>query len=297
MENTSQNQPPKRDYSSISPSAYSLVLVKGLTKIPYMRRAAEQMIHPAPYVPDFTKRDFAFWARVVHFESRYWSIDQLLTDIDAKNILELSSGFSFRGLARVQQSGTHYIDTDLPEVIRDKKSFMPLLEAGETAEGSILETLPLNALDEEQFRELINHFPAGEPVVIVNEGLLMYLSLPEKEKLLKIIHTILSERGGYWITADIYIKRGPVPEALKQNDRLNKFFEQHKVREQMFDSFEAAEQFFNKAGFVIDKQAETDYTQITAIEPMLKSATEEQMALVRQGGKIQATWRLKAANT
>ncbi|MEO8947897.1 MAG: class I SAM-dependent methyltransferase [Mucilaginibacter sp.] len=295
MEKNTTNPSTARDYSSISPSAYSLVLVKGLTKIPFMRRAAEQMLKPQPYVPDFTINDFAFWARVVHFESRYWSIDQLLTDIPAKNILELSSGFSFRGLARVQQSGTHYIDTDLPEVIADKKRFLPLLEAGEPASGSKLETIPLNALDEKQFMEIVKLFPADEPVVIVNEGLLMYLSIPEKEKLLKIIHTILTKRGGYWITADIYINRGPVPESLRRSDRLAKFFEQHKVHEQMFDSFEAAEQLFTKAGFVIDKQAETDYTQITAVGPMMNSANEEQLALIRKGGRIQATWRLRVS--
>jgi len=285
-----------RDYSSISPSAYSLVLVKGLTKIPFMRRAAEQIMQPEPYVPDFTKNDFAYWARVVHFESRYWSIDQLLTDIPAKNILELSSGFSFRGLARTQQPGVQYIDTDLPEVIEDKKRFIPHLEADEPAKGSKLETLPLNALDEEQFMAITDHFSADEPVVIVNEGLLMYLSLSEKEKLLKIIHTILSKRGGYWITADIYINPGAVPRILQQSDRLTQFFQQHKVHEQMFESFDEAREFFNQTGFVIDKEAVTDYTKITAIDPMLKSATGEQLELVRKGGKIRETWRLRVAD-
>ncbi len=250
-------------------------------------------MQPTAYEPDFTKNDFAFWARVVHFESRYWSINELLTDIPSQNILELSSGFSFRGLAQVQQPNVHYIDTDLPEVIEDKKQFMKALDAGEPATGSKLETIPLNALDEEQFIEITDHFAPNQPIVIVNEGLLMYLSLPEKQKLFKTIHTILSKRGGYWITADIYINRGPVPEALKRSDRLTKFFEKHKVHEQMFESFEVAKQLFNNAGFVVDKEAVTDYAKITAIEPMMKSATEEQLALVRQGGRIQATWRLK----
>jgi hypothetical protein len=43
-----------------------------------------------------------------------------------------------------------------------------------------LETLPLNALDEAQFAETVGRFPQGE-IVIVNEGLLMYLNT-EKNK-------------------------------------------------------------------------------------------------------------------
>ena len=50
-----------------------------------------------------------------------------------------------------------------------------------------MEILPLNALDEEKFNEVVSHFPPGE-IVIVNEGLLMYLNNEEKQKLCSIIH-------------------------------------------------------------------------------------------------------------
>jgi O-methyltransferase involved in polyketide biosynthesis len=286
------NQSPTRDYTSISPSAYSLVLVKGLTNIPYMRRAAEEMMRPETYTPDLDKNDFSFWARVVHFESRYWSVDQLLADIPSKNILELSSGFSFRGLAWVQKSGFHYIDTDLPEVINDKIRMFPLLEANDPSHGSKLETIPLNALAQEQVTEVVSHFSPNEPVVIVNEGLLMYLSRAEKEKLFRIIHGVLTARGGCWITADIYISRGARNQPLERSDNWEKFFDQHKVNEQMFDSFEDAEKLFNDAGFVIDRQAESDYTQVTALVPMIKSATKEQLDMIKNSGRIRATWRL-----
>src|ERR1700744_1462716 len=101
----------QRDYSSISPSAKALLLLKGLTDIPFAREAAEIMMAPEKYEPDFTLRDLQFWSRVLHFESRYKSVDQLMRDVPIKNILEISSGFSFRGLAAVQKDGIHYIDT------------------------------------------------------------------------------------------------------------------------------------------------------------------------------------------
>lgn len=297
MENTSQNQPTIRNFNSVSPSAYSLLLLKGYTDIPYARKAAELVMQPEKYEPDYSITDFTFWGRVVHFENRYKSIDQLMADIPAKNILELSSGFSFRGLTKVQVAGIHYIDTDLPDLIEDKKRFIAELNAGHINETSKLETVPLNVLEEDKFIDLVNHFPAGESIVIVNEGLLMYLNLEEKERLLNIIHKILSERGGYWITADIYIKRGPLVPNLPQNDHLARFFEQHKIRDQMFDSFEAAEAFFNKAGFIVDKQAEPDYSQLSSIGYFLNNVTEEQREQGRKAGRIQATWRLRVANT
>ena len=60
----------------------------------------------------------------MHFENRYWSIDQLLNDLTIINILEISSGYSFRSLEYTRQKAVHYIDTDLPDVIAAKKESM-----------------------------------------------------------------------------------------------------------------------------------------------------------------------------
>mgnify|MGYP001555512478 CR=1 FL=1 len=82
--------PDEKNYSSISPSAKSLLLLKGSTSIPFAREAAGLMMDPELYQLPVENRDFGFWARVVHLENRYWSIDQLLNETEAMNILELS---------------------------------------------------------------------------------------------------------------------------------------------------------------------------------------------------------------
>lgn len=291
MEQTSLH----RDYSTISPSARWLLQLKGLTKIPFAREAAELMLYAEKYEPDFTSKDLALWGRVMHFESRYWSIDQLLSDIPARNILELSSGFSFRGLEAIKQNGVYYIDTDLDEVIAAKRELTAALQHDQPGTGSKLDILPLNALDEEKFKAAVSRFNEGE-VVIVNEGLLVYLDTPEKERLCKIIRDVLRERGGYWITADIYIKRD-LDAIIKIDDKLSEFFAQHNIEQNKFDSFEDAENFFNKAGFVIDKEAEPDYAKLTALPYFMQSATPGQMEKMRGVGKIHATWRLKLQDT
>lgn len=281
-----------RDFDTISPSAKALLLMKGYTSIPFARKTAELMMQPEKYIPDFENKDFTFWARTLHFENRYWSIDNLLNDLSIKNILELSSGFSFRGLDVSERKEVYYIDTDLPQVIETKKTFIPALQTGQQVAPGILELLPLNALDEKEFRTIVGHFPPGE-IVIVNEGLLMYLSTAEKEQLCRIIHAVLSERGGCWITADIYAKSQPANVNLKVDENVRAFFGQHKIEENKFDSFEAAETFFRRMGFEIEKEAEADRSKLSALNHFLNSVSKEEMGMFQNAPKMQKTWGLK----
>ena len=308
-----------RNYNTISPSARALLLMKAHTTIPFAREAAtliesrfpERQPEPAPerssaptperssdptpvpFEPDFTTRRPGFWIRTMHFEARYWSINQLLPD-DITNILELSSGFSLRGLALATDKPVYYIDTDLPDLIATKQ---PLVDA---LAGPLLghyELRPLNALDAPAFNNIINEFPAG-PITIVNEGLLMYLGIEEKRQLCRQIRNALAERGGYWITADIYLKRDlPEDTELSQGDTLREFLEQHNVKANMFDSFEEATALFESEGLVLDKEFEPDYMSLTSLPHFLASASPELLQRIRTNfqGKMHTTWRLKAS--
>jgi O-methyltransferase involved in polyketide biosynthesis len=283
-----------RDFSTISQSAKSLLLMKGHTNIPFARETAGLIEYPKEFTPDFGRKDMTFWARTLHFESRYRSIDQLLSDLPIRNILELSSGFSFRGLDVIMKKDAYYIDTDLPDVINIKRDFVQALKSGKTTRGK-LELLPLNALNEEQFHGVLEHFPGGE-VVILNEGLLMYLDTSEKEKLCNIIKRILQERGGYWITADVYLKKKNEETGLEFDNETKDFFYRHNVEENKFESFKEAKTFFREMGFIVDKEAGTDHSKSMSIKYLMKSASLKQLIKMRSAGKIQATWRLKIIN-
>jgi O-methyltransferase involved in polyketide biosynthesis len=281
-----------RDFSSISPSAKWMILFKGHTKIPYAREMAELLEYPNKYVPDFKKRDFTFWANTLGLERRYWSINELLNDLTIKNILELSSGYSFRCLEYTQKKGVHYIDTDLPDVIATKKEFFKSFKKDELKTNGKLEFLPLNALYKNNFLEIIGHFPQGE-VAIVNEGLLTYLSKEEKETLCLIIHDILMERGGYWITADIGLKNKETKLGLIYNDEIRKFNAQHDTEHNSFECFDEAEIFFKNMGFVIDKVATIKYSEMSSFKFLKKSLTLRHLLKMRNTKQIFATWRLK----
>lgn len=293
-----------RNYNTISPSARALLLLKGYTPIPYARQAAELIQAPDPYVPNYADHPPGFWARVMHFEARYSSINQLLADIlppaadlatAALNILELSSGFSFRGLAFAADRPVYYIDTDLPEVIATKQPLVDALVAGPPFPLGHYELRALNALDEDAFNAVIDSFPPGK-LIIVNEGLLMYLNKEEKQRLGALIRKALLKRGGFWITADIYLNRKQRREEpeLAKGDTLKEFLERHNVDANMFNSFEEATQLFTEMGFTLDKESVPDYTSLSALPHFLSSASPELLQRLRQSPtKIHATWRLK----
>jgi O-methyltransferase involved in polyketide biosynthesis len=283
----------QKDYTSISPSAKSLLLMKGYTNIPYAKETAALLQGPEVFDLSFDEKDFWFWIRVMHFENRYWTIDQLLKQTDAKNILELSSGYSFRGLDLcVKDKSIHYIDTDLPEVVAVKQDLINKLKLDQQVQGNF-ELLPLNALDENDFDAVVSRFEEG-PLTIVNEGLLMYLGVEEKKRLCKIIHNALGKRGGCWITADIYVKRTADMRAnLPQSRSESAFFEKHNIEENKFENYEAAEAFFKSEGFELVKEATPDYGQLSVMPHLLKVLPEEARNRKEPPPKIQATWMLK----
>jgi O-methyltransferase involved in polyketide biosynthesis len=284
----------QKDYSSISPSAKSLLLMKGYTNIPYARETAAMMKGSEVFDLSFDEQDFWFWIRVMHFESRYWSIDQLLREVKGGNILELSSGYSFRGLDLcARDANVHYIDTDLPEVVAVKRDMMTRLGLGKDLQGR-LELLPLNAMDPAAFSVVVGQFESG-PVTIVNEGLLMYLNLKEKIRLCKTIRQALGQHGGCWITADIYVRRSAKTIAsLPQTDSEKAFFEQHHIEENKFDDYEAARAFFQAQGFELVREAAPDYEKLSVMPRLLQVLPEEARNSKEPPPRIQATWMLRA---
>lgn len=284
----------QKDFSSISPSAKSLLMMKGYTNIPYARQTAALMEGGEVFDLSFDDKDFWFWIRVMHFESRYWSIDQLLKQTDSKNILELSSGYSLRGLDLcVKDEHIHYIDTDLPEVIALKQNMIARLQLDKDVKGSF-DLLPLNAMDAAAFNDVINRFDNG-PVTIVNEGLLMYLNTDEKKQLCHTIHSTLKQRGGCWITADVYVQRSAeMTASLPQSKSEAAFFEQHNIEANKFESYDAARAFFKEQGFEVVKEAVPNYQELSVMPHLLKVLPEEVRNSKEPPPKIQATWMLRA---
>jgi hypothetical protein len=76
----------------------------------------------------------------------------------------------------------------------------------------------------------------------------MYLDDAEKGRLAASVRAALLARGGWWVTADVYV-RSDAPTL--RDERTRKFLEAHRVEERKFASYEAAEEFFTGHGFDI----------------------------------------------
>lgn len=306
---------------TISPSAYALLMMKSHTSIPYAREAAALAAAAQTATDlsgDIDMDPIDYWMRVMHFESRYWSINQLLEDLTATNILEISSGFSFRGLDLSHKKPVFYIDTDLPNIIAGKQRLIDALSApGSPAPATSpapmgprpghYELQPLNALDPAAFEAIINKFPPG-PLTIINEGLMVYLDPAEKAQLCTNIRKALvlppgrprpsalgaSPVSGRWITADIYIKRAD-DDAGMRSAAWRQWSDEHRLEEKKFTSFQEAETFFHSMGFEIEKEATPDYSRLASFPQFLKAVGPQGLNELRRPGRprLHATWRLK----
>ncbi|MEI9942553.1 MAG: class I SAM-dependent methyltransferase [Pseudomonadota bacterium] len=243
-----------RDYSTISPSALSLLLMKSGSSIAFAKQAAALLWNDA--VPD--ELAHAMTAenarrRLRHFENRYRSLDRLLLSAGCLNVLEFGSGLSFRGLELARTGPTHYVDTDLPALAALKAELVARLHPAPLA--GTLRVQALDALDGEAFESTVASIPDG-PLAIANEGLLVYLDEDEKARLAANVRAALTARGGRWLTADVYLRNPGGSAPTVGYGRSRAFIDAHRVEQNKFSDFAAAERFFHDAGFeVVEKLA------------------------------------------
>lgn len=239
-----------RDYSTISPSALSLLVMKSGSSIAFAKQAAA-LLWSDGRVPDelahaLTEENAR--RRLRHFENRYRSLDRLLEQANCPNVLEIGSGLSFRGLELARTRKTHYVDTDLPALVALKAELVARLHPGPLA--GTLRVLALDALDGGAFEKVVASIPEG-PLAIANEGLLVYLNQREKARLAAHVRAALVARGGRWLTADVYLKNPGGSAPTVGYGRSRAFIDAHRIEQNKFADWGAAEQFFRDAGFEV----------------------------------------------
>jgi hypothetical protein len=284
--------PEASEFDSISPSARSLLFTKALTAIPFMKEAAELISgEQGPHIARERLASTKFILRLIHFEIRYWSINEGLSAAGITNILEFSSGYSFRGLSLCENPDVHYVDTDLPQLMATKRILVEGLTkryCSYPVDNLIMQEL--NVLDETSFADALRLLPPG-PVAIVNEGLLMYLDEAQKRALCMIIHDLLGERGGCWITADIYLKKDQDADPAGDlfEDVGKEFLAEHHVEDNKFNNFEEAETFFSECGFTIQQKVEVPPDRVSSSK-FLETIPRSNLGGLKGRKKARETW-------
>jgi hypothetical protein len=291
MAQNSSANPEGKKYTSITPSAYALIKLKAYTKIPFAKETAALLAKDS-VGEELKKGGRDFFKYIIHFENRYWTVDKMLARVPSGNILEFSSGYSFRGLSRCMEQNINFIDTDLPYVIDTKKKMVNTLlaESGRRVIGNF-QLLPLNVFNQTDFTNIVNRFPPG-PVTIINEGLLVYFNDDEKRQLCSIIHHVLENRGGYWITADIYVKTDEHPV---DNPVMSSFRMEHHLDENRFDNYEAAEKFFKNCGFEVVYRESLAIDQLSCLQLLSQSKRDGVIEKLKNSPPIRQTWCLRVA--
>jgi hypothetical protein len=65
------------------------------------------------------------------------------------------------------------------------------------------------------------------------------------------VREALLERGGAWITADVYVRSAV---HLQRDEATERFLAEHRVEENKFADWEAAETYFTSCGFSIERR-------------------------------------------
>ncbi len=182
------------DFDKISPTALMTAQARGFSYIPYSREIAD-LSHAEAAVQQVLGQDQEnplLLGLAALVEARYKAIEQVRTHFSTSQILELASGLLPRGMIASQDPEITFIESDLPEMIQRKRQLAQQL----IGERSNLHFLAINATDSLDFQHLNDYFQSNQPVTVLCEGLLMYLTFAEKEQIFTNVRKILQTYGG-----------------------------------------------------------------------------------------------------
>ena len=271
--------------TAISETATSLLYMKAVARLPWMREAARALWGGWLGEEREPSLSEPFLRGVAHFEARYRTVSELVGKTRCHSILEFGAGLSFRGLDPAMPSHPPYLDTDLPAVIRQKRVLLAGLEAEHGPfDHNQYRLAPLDVLEADALAKLAEH-SAGGPICLVNEGLLIYLDADAKARLRDAIASLLRRHGGEWVTGDVYVRSdaAPPPESFGEG-----FRRRFRIRENSFESFEAAERWFATRGLQAVERASQSSRALQADKLLQRHGWKPASPLPQS----RQTWRL-----
>jgi O-methyltransferase involved in polyketide biosynthesis len=190
--------------------------------------------------------------------------------------VELASGLSPRGIVWAEENPKYtFIEVDLPDEVDLKwKIIEKLIKAKAiNAPHHNFGTIKGSVTEEKVFKKLTFSFNSGEPVGVICEGLLRYLSFADKATLASHIHKLLQKFGGMWVTPDIEILTDSEQIRLR---RQSVGMRGVNVEENIFTDIPSAKKFFEDLGFAV------------AMDPLVQ-ITPELASIDRCGLTLQET--------
>ena len=247
----------------VSPTAKLVAYMRAKSDIPYSAQISELTESDTVTKEIFGSEMIEWWMGAM-LELRYKSLSELVQrealNKGVTNILELAAGILPRVIIMTEDKNIHYIETDLPDMLAEKKLLVQELQVD--MNNRHLDFHSLNVLDGPEVEKIVGTFPDG-PVCIINEGLFQYLTVAEKEIAAKNMYSVLKEKGGVWITPDLanssrirdiviaYPEMGAVVQKINS-------LTQRDFRSNSIGSSEEVENFFKRLGFEIVEYSQKD---------------------------------------
>lgn len=147
------------------------------------------------------------WGRVrpgLYLELRYNAISKALQLYPESAVLEIAAGYSTRGLVECMHREA-YIETDLDKLIFHKEKVIDLMQKDKRNGCHYFKSLNIcNSQSIEEIGNFIQSLGLTKPVVVIHEGLFMYLNPSEQQLARDNIKTFLAKYSpnGAWITTD-----------------------------------------------------------------------------------------------
>lgn len=228
-----------KDYEEISSTAIVTAYPRIFTDIQYEKEIYE-------WLSKHCKEEVALYKNLAtEIESRYKLTNKLLEQSGIKQVLEIAAGYSSRGLI-YSQKGYNYVEMDLENVSKNKRNIIKAIEEKALENLKIIEG---NALRKMDYDECEKYLKENEPVAIINEGLLRYLTFDEKRTVAENVYNVLSKHGGIWINCDVTPKKKFMQVQDKALPNFNKELSNLTSRNNLNDRFEdinQIKQFFRR---------------------------------------------------
>lgn len=189
---------PTNNYHLISKTAGIMAFLRSFSDIPNAKSISDDVdgesIARAIYAEDF---DLLTRICAPMVEARYKCFDRFIQGY--RNILEIAVGAAVgRGIdiANRHHDKT-YVGTDLPDMMQEAVSLFRKYYLHRDNHH----LLPANVMCREELDAAVDIFPSGE-ILIINEGLWMYLAAEERFAGAMNIRSVLERTGGVWVTPD-----------------------------------------------------------------------------------------------
>lgn len=249
------------DHTKVAPTAWGVAYLRTFTDIPLAKEMFDVLntnlkIRGEEDVATRGSRDHL----APQLEARYKLVDRLVLETGIDQVLELASGVATHGINLSRShSDITYVETDLSDVARHKRTIFKELDIEAPDNLAIREA---SALSEKELRQAIEGFDKSKAIVVMHEGLMRYLTFDEKTQLAGIVHRLLTEYGGVWITPDISMRQALSREnekasghtqSLKQTTGID-------IEQNVFEDEQHAKDFFENLGFEVESHSFLEVT-------------------------------------